>query len=222
MKRLNIFVDETGEFGFGDGASELYGVSFTFHEQDDDIVSEINKLNDKLSKIGYTDMIHMADLIMRRNDYKNFSMEMRKIIFYAIYQFSKRIKVKYKTIIIDKKYTDNGRILRQRLSIEINNMIKEYEKYFNKFDKIVMYYDNGQEVLGTILDSIFLRFNGFEHRISFNHKEKRLFQVSDMLTYIDKYDYKYKHKITFTKSEKYFFTDDEIRKIIRELNKKRL
>ena len=28
MKRLNIFVDETGEFGFGNGASELYGVSF--------------------------------------------------------------------------------------------------------------------------------------------------------------------------------------------------
>ena len=27
MKRLNIFVDETGEFGFGNGASELYGVS---------------------------------------------------------------------------------------------------------------------------------------------------------------------------------------------------
>lgn len=222
MKRLNIFVDETGEFGFGDGASELYGVSFTFHEQKDDIISEINKLNDKLSKIGYTDMIHMADLIMRRNDYKNFSMAKRKNIFYAIYQFSKRIKVKYKTIIIDKKYTDNGRILKQKLSLEINNMIKEREKYFDKFDKIVMYYDNGQEVLGTILDSIFLRFNGFEHRVSFNHKEKRLFQVSDMLTYIDKYDYKYKHKISFTKSEKYFFDFEEIRRILKELNKKRL
>jgi hypothetical protein len=42
-----------------------------------------------------------------------------------------------------------------------------------------------------------------------------------MLTYIDKFDYKYKNKMTFTKSEKYFFTDDEIRKILRELNKKR-
>ena len=39
MKRLNIFVDETGEFGFEEGKSELYGVSFTFHEQDDDITN---------------------------------------------------------------------------------------------------------------------------------------------------------------------------------------
>lgn len=84
-----------------------------------------------------------------------------------------------------------------------------------------MYYDNGQETLGIILDSIFSRFDGFQHRVEFDHKEKRLFQVSDMLTYIDKYDYKYKYKMLFTKSEKYFFTTSDIRKILKELNKKR-
>ena len=221
LKRLNIFVDETGEFGFGDGRSELYGVSFTFHEQNNDIMSEINKLNDRLNRLGYTNMIHMADLIMKRGDYSKFSISKRKSIFNAIYQFSRRISVKYKTIIIDKKYTDNGRVLRQKLSLEINYMVKEHEKYFSKFDKIVMYYDNGQEILGTILDSIFLRYDNFEHRIDFDHKEKRLFQVSDMLTYIDKFDYKYKNKMRFTKSEKIFFSIEDIRRILKELNKKR-
>jgi len=221
MKRLNIFVDETGEFGFGNGASDLYGISFTFHEHNDDIMPELNKLNDRLAKIGYTGMIHMADLIMKRKDYKNFDITKRKSIFNAIYQFSRRIPVKYKTIIIDKKYTDNAMILKRQLSYEINTMIKENEKYFSKFDKIVMYYDNGQEVLGTILESIFLRYEGFEHRIDFDHQEKRLFQVSDMLTFIDKYDYKYKNKMTFSKGEKYFFDFDEIRRTLKEINKKR-
>ncbi len=221
MKRLNIFVDETGEFGFNDKSSVLYGVSFTFHEQDNSITYELNKLNNRLEKIGYTDMIHMADLIMHRGDYTKFNMKVRKSIFNAIYQFSRKIPVKYKTIIVDKKYTDNGRILRQKLSLEINNMVKEHEKYFSKFDNIILYYDNGQEMLGNILDVIFSRYENFEHRIKFNHKEKRLFQVSDMLTYIDKYDYKYKNKLPFTKSEKYFFNLDEIRKILKELNKKR-
>lgn len=221
MKRLNIFIDETGEFGFGKGASELYGVSFTFHEHCDDIMPELMKLNERLKRIGYTNMIHMADLIMKREDYKNFDIDKRKSIFNAIYNFSRKIPVKYQTIIIDKKYTDNSRVLRQQLSIEINKMIKENEAYFEKFDKIVMYYDNDQETLGTILDSIFLRFDGFEHRVEFDHKEKRLFQVSDMLTYIDKYDYKYKNKMQFTRGEKYFFTTEDIRKILKELNKKR-
>ncbi len=79
MERLNIFVDETGEFGFRIGASELYGVSFTFHEQNDNITPELNKLNDRLNKIGYTNMIHMADLIMKRNDYSKIPINSRRI-----------------------------------------------------------------------------------------------------------------------------------------------
>lgn len=166
-------------------------------------------------------MIHMADLIMRRGDYSKLSIEDRRRIFKSIYHFSRKIKVKFKTIIIDKRYTNNSTILKQKLSIEINQMINENEEFFKKYKKIVMYYDNGQEVLGTILDSIFYRFDSFEHRINFDHKEKRLFQVSDMLTYIDKYDYKYKNNMKFSKSEKYFFTENEIRKILQEFNKKR-
>ena len=222
MNRLNIFVDETGEFGFGEGSSELYGISFTFHEQVHDISHEVTFLNEKLNEIGYANMIHMADLIMKRGDYAHFSIDMRKDIFKLIYYFSRKIKVKYKTIIIDKRYVDNGKVLRQKISYEINKMIEENKKYFEKFEQIVMYYDNGQETLGAILDFHFLRFNKFEHRIVFDHKEKRLFQVSDMLTYIDKYDYKFKNKMSFTKSEKFFFSNNDIKKIVRELNKKRL
>lgn len=221
MERLNIFVDETGEFGFGKDSSELYGISFTFHEHQDDIMSELNHLNFKLKEIGYTGMIHMADLIMKRGDYSNMEIKQRKSIFNGIYQFSRRIPVKYCTIILEKKYIDNSRILKQQIVNKINEMIKAKEKYFKKFDKIVMYYDNGQETLGIILDSLFSRFENFEHRIDFNHEEKRLFQVSDMLTFIDKYDYKYKNKLKMTRGEKYFFTTEDIRKILKELNKRR-
>lgn len=222
MKRLNIFVDETGEFGFGINSSSLYGISFTFHEQQHDITSELKKLNEILESIGYTGMIHMADLIMKRNDYAKFNIRARKQIFNSIYQFSRRIKVKYKTIIIEKKYTNSKKTLQQQIAYQINKMINENETYFKKFDTIVMYYDNGQETLGLILDSIFSRFDNFDHKVNFDHKEKRLFQVSDMLTFIDKYDYKYNNKMEISKGEKFFFTNDEIKKILKGLSKKRL
>lgn len=221
MKRLNIFVDETGEFGFSSESSRLYGVSFTFHEQDDSIIEYLNKLNKNLRQIGYSNMIHMADLIMKREDYSHFSIDKRKKIFNSIYQFSRRIPVKYCSVFVDKNFINNKSQLRVNLSQKINNMIRKNEEYFNKFDKIVLYYDNGQETLGIILETTFSIFEGFEHRIEFDHQEKRLFQVSDMLTFIDKYDYKYKNKIPFTNGEKYFFTKDNIRKILKELDKKR-
>lgn len=222
IKRLNIFVDETGEFGYGVKSSMLYGISFTFHEQDNDISGELNNLNNRLMKIGYTNMIHMSDLIMRRGDYSKFDIKMRKSIFNSIYQFSRKIPVKYHTKIIDKRFIDNGNVLRKQIINEVNQMIKNNEGYFNKFDKIVMYYDNGQEPLGYILDSLFIRFNSYEHRVKFDHVEKRLFQVSDMLTYVDKAIYKHKKNIKYEKSELYFFGNDELRRIAKELNKKRL
>ena len=50
IKRLNIFVDESGDFGFVDGSSDLYAVSFTLHESSDSIKSELEYLNEKLSR----------------------------------------------------------------------------------------------------------------------------------------------------------------------------
>lgn len=167
-------------------------------------------------------MIHMSNLIMKRDDYKNFTIKARKSIFNSIYNFTRKIPIKYQTIIVDKKYIDNCSILRKKLLLQINDMIRKIDNYLKKFDVIVMYYDNGQEILGKILDQIFSKYNGFEHRELFDHKEKRLFQVPDMLTFIDKYNYKYKNKMKFTKGEKYFFTDEEIRLILRNIDKKRI
>ena len=40
-RRLNIFIDESGDFGFEKGSSELYAVSFTLHESKDSIKEEL-------------------------------------------------------------------------------------------------------------------------------------------------------------------------------------
>ena len=92
----------------------------------------------------------------------------------------------------------------------------------NEFEKVVVYYDNGQEALGAIIDTLLITQNNVEHRIEFDHKEKRLFQVSDMLTFVDKIVYKHDHNMTLTKAEKYFFSVKDILGIIRQLKNKRL
>ena len=66
MERLNIFIDETGNFGFEKANSKLYGVSFTFHDSKNDIKNELDYLNQKLKNIDYEEMIHLADLDKKR------------------------------------------------------------------------------------------------------------------------------------------------------------
>lgn len=70
-------------------------------------------------------------------------------------------------------------------------MSKKSNNYVEEFDKVVVYYDNGQEALGAIIDTLLINKTNVERRIEFDHKERRLFQVSDMLTFVDKIVYKF-------------------------------
>ena len=220
---LEIHIDEFGDLGNSKGSSNLYGVSFVFYNPKIDISKEVDNLNKRLEKIGYKGMIHTANLISKRGEYSKFPLKVRKSIFNAIYLFAKKIEAKYFTIIIDKKYSSNLKTLKRKISNEIDNMIKRNQSYFNKFDKIKVYYDNGQKELGKVIDKVFKEnFENYEHIKEFDHVENRLFQVADMLTFIDRLLYKHKNKIQFTSDEKYFLKQEEMRNIIRELSRKRL
>lgn len=222
IKRLNIFIDESGDFGFVKGSSDLYAVSFTLHESSDSIKTELKYLNEKLKALNYDEMIHLAYLVAKRGDYSHFDFERRKNIFWAIFYFSNRVKAKIKTVIIDKKYINKKTQLNMALAREIGSFINENRDYLESFDKIVIYYDNGQETLATILDTLFATNPKVERRIDFDHTKKRLFQVSDMLTVIDKLDYKRKRNIPFTNVEKFFFRGKDFRHIINLLKNKRI
>ncbi len=221
-KRLNIFIDESGDFGFAKGSSELYAVSFVLHESSNSIRNELTYLNEKLDSLNYNGMIHLAYLVAKRGDYTNIGLERRKEIFWAIFYFAKRVKVRIHTVIIDKRYKNNKKQLSIALRGEINKFFQKIDDYMQEFKRVVIYYDNGQEILGNIIGNLLNTKDNIEHRQDFNHKEKRLFQVSDMLTFIDKIDYKYNNKIKFTKAEEYFFKITEIIDIKRRLKNKRI
>ena len=221
-RRLNIFIDESGDFGFTKGSSELYGISFTMHESDNSIVTDLEYLNNMLKKANYNGMIHLADLVARRGDYAHFNLEQRKDIFWSIFHFSRRVPVKIHTIIVDKRYKNNKSQLNRELAISINDFFNSINDYMNEFKQVVIYYDNGQNTLGAIIDTLLINKSNIEHRIEFDHKEKRLFQVSDMLTFVDKIVYKHNNNIKLTKAETYFFSVKDILGIIRQLKSKRL
>ena len=130
--------------------------------------------------------------------------------------------MKIHSIIVDKRFKNNKTQLNRELATAINNFFNSISDYMSEFDKVVVYYDNGQEALGAIIDTLLITKDNVEHRIEFNHKEKRLFQVSDMLTFIDKIVYKHNYDVPLTKAEKYFFSVKDILGITRQLKNKRL
>ena len=221
MKRLNIFIDETGEFGFNKRSAKLYGVSFVFHEQSNDISNEIEKLKQNMQLLGFSGMVHMGDLVAGHGDFSGMSIAKRRKIYNALYRFSTRIKATYSTIIINKHDIKNNAALSKTIERQIQNVIVDSLVYFQSFDQIVVYYDGGQKPLNKIVSETFLKLNSAMLKSDFDHVEKKIFQVADMLTYVDKLIYKYQHKERFTATESAFFSPKLIKYTIIELGKHR-
>ena len=221
-KILKIFIDESGEFGFEQGSSELYVVSMVFYDTSINIDNFLHDFENRLKRLGYTGMIHMADLVMRRGEYVNWHISDRRKLFNAIYQFTRKYPIKIHNIIIDKKYTNHNQTLKQKIIHELNKVITNNKRYFDSFDKILIYYDNGQRTLGVAIKEAFSILGNYEQIDKFNHLQERLFQSADMLTFIYKYYYNFKNKQNLSKGEIYFFQSIKMRIIIKELEKKKL
>ena len=76
--RLNIFIDETGEFGFSKTSARFYGISLVFHEQRDSIADDVKFLDKKLAELNFRGMMHMGDLINGHGDYTGKTIAERK------------------------------------------------------------------------------------------------------------------------------------------------
>ena len=81
-----------------------------------------------------------------------------------------------------------------------------YFEYFQQFDNIIIYYDNGQIQLASILVSIFTSWfhDKFDYR-TVSPYEYRLFQVADFICTLSLLENKLTCGCGLTKSESLFF-----------------
>jgi len=221
MKKLNIFIDETGNFGFKPGSSRLYGISFVFHDTKFSIENELNSLNNKLKNLNHYGMLHFAHLIAKHGEYFKFSINHRHELFWDTMRFIKNINIKVLSIIVDKSYMVTNQQLKRELILGISNLINKNKEWFDGFDKIDIYYDDGQKEISKIIKVIFANYN-YEIKSNFCKINERLFQVADMLTCVDKIYYKKQFSIPMIKSESLFFSKKDLLRIIKELKNKRL
>lgn len=206
MQVLSIFVDESGDFGEYAKHAPYYIVSMVFHDQTVDISPNIKHLDHSLIQIGYGDgqAIHTEPLIRRERPYQYFQPNERRAIFSKLYYFTLNCEIKYKSFIFHKNEFKNNFKLEDRIARDISLFIKENLLFFLKYDKIILYYDNGQHELSQILNAVFeAELPNFEVR-KVLPSEYRLFQVADLLCTLELLKEKIKHG-NLSKSEEIIF-----------------
>ena len=113
---------------------------------------------------------------------------------------TKRVNVKIYTIIVDKRFKNNKTQLNRELAIEINKFFESISDYMNEFEKVVIYYDNGQVEVSKLLSSVFNAFLANPIFRKVMPSDYKLFQVADFICTMELVTLKLNNKL-FSKSE---------------------
>ncbi len=201
-KILSIFVDESGDFGEYSNYSPYYMVAMVMHDQRINISAEIKHLDEKVVNLGFPiHAIHVGPIIRRESLYEQYSdIVGRKSLLNALYHFARSIDIHYLCPYIKKAECSDFIQLNAKLSREISANLKRNSDYLEAFDKIIVYYDNGQHELTKILTSVFnALFSNVEFR-KVKPSEYKLFQVADLICSWELLALKAEHN-DFSKSE---------------------
>ena len=207
MKELSIFVDESGDFGEYDFHCPYYIISFVFHDQNVSIIDELTKLNTALTNIGLSNhCVHTGPIIRGEEEYRYMDIKERQKALMQMMGFIRRMNIKCKSIYIEKKQFNESIDAIGNLSKQLSRFIRENMEYFYGYDKVKVYYDNGQIEVTKILSSV---FNVLLDNVEFKRvlpKDYRLFQVADCICTMKLLELKAEAKI-LSNSEIKFFND---------------
>lgn len=220
MSELSIFVDESGDFGKVENNSPYYLVSLVFHDQSDDIYQPIAALENALSYIETEQKyIHTGPLIRREPPYHNMTIDERRQLIYKMRTFFLHAPILHTTIKINRKEASDKFALTSQLSKMLKVYINKHFEYFSSFEKIIVYYDNGQQELNLVLNTIFsLLLSNVEFRKA-SPFEYRLLQLADYICTIELLSIKFSEKRLSKSETSFFYEPQELKKSFIKSNK---
>ncbi len=155
--------------------------------------------------MGYPNhAIHTGPLIRREAVYANDTVESRKKLFNSLFHFTRQLNFRYICVSIRKSECRDEIDMASHLSRAISEELRRNKEYLESFDKVIIYYDNGQIELAKILKSI---FNSLFFNVEFRKVQPvnyRLFQVADLICTLELLSIKERNHL-LTKSEEMFF-----------------
>ena len=220
-KELSVFIDESGDFGEYDFRSPFYIITMVFHDQENEILPAVDKLNQELSYMRLNGLcIHTGPIIRREESYEYMEISERRRIFNKLVAFIRQVDIRYKCFYIEKKHIEDVVVASGKLSKQISAFIREHYDEFRSYDRVKIYYDNGQIEVTKIISSVFsvLLTNTEFRRVM--PEDYKLFQVADLLCTMELVKLKVEHGL-FSKSESVFFGNlrDMRRNYLRHLEK---
>lgn len=224
MKELSVFIDESGDFGEIKERPAYYLVTFVFHNQENRIEEQVTKLEESVRNSGFNvEYIHTGPVIRREEVFARYSIDERRKLLYKMLNFVNGCPISYLTVTVDRREAADKIALSGKLAKAINGAISEHVEFFSDYDKIIVYYDNGQIELSAIINAVFsIQFFNVEFRRA-EPQKYRLLQAADFICSMELLKIKWNEKRLSKSEEKFFYKPQELKKtFLKSVEKKKL
>ena len=204
MSELSIFIDESGDVGSN---SSFYLVSLVLHDQSTDISGQLSRLERALRDLGWSpdQALHTGPMVRKEDEYQNVELKMRRKLFDHLLTFTRTCDIRFKTFCVDKREYPDQMKIQNRLARELSMFMRDNMEYFTEFDRAIAYYDNGQAMITSLVNTVFgAVFFDVEFR-KVRPNEYRLFQSADLFCTLDLIRTKIDKPVRLTRSEEIFF-----------------
>lgn len=149
VKELSIFADESGG---QNGHSKYYALSLVFHDQSQSIAEKIEKHRRGLRDRGLEDIpFHAGPLLTGHENYEYMSVERRKAHLTLFFIDFQKLPVTYHTFLYRRSEVGDKDAFTARMRRDLVNFFFDYLEFFQAYDVVKIYYDNGQEMVAQAL-----------------------------------------------------------------------
>ncbi|MDR2355836.1 MAG: DUF3800 domain-containing protein [Clostridiales Family XIII bacterium] len=223
-RKLSVFIDESGDLGPYRSHSPYYLVAMLFHDQEDAVDDAITALDERVKNAGFEPhAIHTGPIVRREERYRGNTMDERKKLLGALMDFGRHANVKYTLLRVDKKDGANIIDITAKLSKQILLFVTTHLDFFQKFDEIVVYYDNGQiELTRVFTSALTVLLSNVDFRLV-KPSDYKLFQLVDMFCSLELIAIKFETNTATRSDTDFFHSRRDFRKnYLKTIRKKRL
>lgn len=224
MKELSVFIDESGDFGEVKEKPAYYLVTLVFHDRKYDITNQVKKLEESTKNAGFDfEYIHTGPVICREGIFASLSIDDRRKLIYKMLNFTMGCVITYETAVVNRKEASSKLELSKKLATRITKVIISNFEFFKEYKKVIVYYDNGQIELGSILNEVFsVHFVNVEFR-KVEPQKYRLLQVADFICSLELLRIKWRENRLSNSEKKFFYKPQELKKVfLKAIEKKRM
>ena len=218
-KELSIYIDETGDFGPYDSNTKIYGVAFVLCEDLDKCDPYLRKFYRRLKGKEAGDFpIHVGPLIRREGPYSGLNYESRLVLFDIIFD----LLIDSPINVLATKVRKSDKSTDEEMAKALSKLIRDNIQYFESFDTINIYYDNGQSQLRSLLLGIFsANFLNFEMILA-RQSEHPFMQLADLVASLVLLDYKTKEGNLSISESEFFAGRRKLKKVYLSALKKKM